>query len=46
MQARKSDKAKPDAKIILDKSLSRLKNVTFTSGKPEKIKEVTFKLSF
>jgi hypothetical protein len=46
MIEKKSNKAKIDAKITLVKSVDRLKNVKFTSGKPEEIKKAEFKLSF
>lgn len=39
------NKAKIDAKITLDKKLDKLKNIKFTSGKPEEIKKAEFKLS-
>jgi len=38
--------AKIDAKITFSASVDRLKNVKFTSGKPEEIKKANFKLSF
>lgn len=38
--------AKIDAKITFSKSVDRLKNLKFTSGKPEEIKKANFKLSF
>lgn len=46
MKTKNLNKAKIDAKLTLDKSLDKLKNVKFTSGKPEKINKVEFKLSF
>lgn len=54
MIAKKSNKtniepkveAKIDAKITFSPSVDRLKNLKFTSGKPEEIKKANFKLSF
>lgn len=46
MITKKTNNAKVDAKMTFSKSVDRLKNIKFTSGKPEEIKEAEFKLSF
>lgn len=46
MKAKKSTTATINAKITISESVNRLKNVKFTSGKPEEIKKANFKLSF
>ncbi|MCC9063938.1 hypothetical protein [Flavobacterium piscisymbiosum] len=41
-----SKRAKVNSTVKVDEKLDKIKNIKFTSNKPEEIKKVEFKLSF
>lgn len=45
MKKVKGKPAKINSEIVVDKTLDKLKNVRFVSGKPEEISKANFKLS-